>query len=100
VFRIAWCIPAQVQSLREGEGWRDTMDSLSAASADHAARLAAVEQHVAVLEGSQAKTQKGHGELEASYLRHKARTSDAVADLQKSVAASQKDHSGARQSSP
>jgi hypothetical protein len=89
-----------VQSLREGEGWRDTMDSLSAASADHAARLAAVEQHVAVLEGSQAKTQKGHGELEASYLRHKARTSDAVADLQKSVAASQKDHSGARQSSP
>ena len=53
---------------------------------------------MAELKTGAAKMAKGHGELEASYLRHKGRTADAVTDLQKSVAGSQKEHSGARPS--
>jgi len=91
-------LQAQVQALREGEGWRETMDRLSASADDHHTRLAAVEREVAELKTGAAKMAKGHGELEASYLRHKGRTADAVTDLQKSVAGSQKEHSGARPS--
>jgi len=85
-------LQAQVQSLREGEGWKEQLDLLGASATEHARRIHEGELRLAEVESRLVAVEGGHDALQRAHDAFTVATSEAVEKVQKEFSDTSTEH--------